>query len=54
MSSWIGGWDDYPGGLDRRELKALGLGIIEADLITPESAPLTDGRLLAEALLSLV
>ena len=49
-----GGWSDYPGGLDRRALEEMGLRIIEADLMTPDSAPLTDGRLLAEALLSLV
>ena len=48
------GWSDYPGGLDRRALEEMGLRIIEADLVTPDSAPLTDGRLLAEALLSLV
>ncbi|MCF8121152.1 MAG: GAK system CofD-like protein [Desulfarculaceae bacterium] len=49
-----GGWSDYPGGLGRRALEEMGLRIIEADLMTPDSAPLTDGRLLAEALLSLV
>ncbi|MCF8040815.1 MAG: GAK system CofD-like protein [Desulfarculaceae bacterium] len=49
-----GGWSDYTGGLDRRALEEMGLRIIEADLMTPDSAPLTDGRLLAEALLSLV
>ena len=48
------GWSEYPGGLDRRALEEMGLRIIEADLVTSDSAPLTDGRLLAEALLSLV
>lgn len=48
------GWSEYPGGLDRRALEDMGLRIIEADLMTSDSAPLTDGRLLAEALLSLV
>ncbi|MBU4564133.1 MAG: GAK system CofD-like protein [Desulfarculus sp.] len=47
-------WNDYPGGLDRRALEDMGLRTIEADLMTSDSAPLTDGRLLAEALLSLV
>ena len=47
-------WNDYPGGLDLRSLEDMGLRIIEADLMTSDSAPLTDGRLLAEALLSLV
>lgn len=48
------GWRDYPGGLDLAALEALGLGVIDTRLLTPESAPLTDGRLLAEALLCLV
>ncbi|MCB2190822.1 MAG: GAK system CofD-like protein [Deltaproteobacteria bacterium] len=48
------GWRDYPGGVERQALEDMGLKVIEADLITPASAPLTDGRLLAEALLSLV
>ncbi|MFH2127061.1 MAG: GAK system CofD-like protein [Pseudomonadota bacterium] len=48
------GWSKYPGGLDRRALENMDLRIIEADLMTSGSAPLTDGRLLAEALLSLV
>lgn len=47
-------WNDYPGGLDRPGLEDMGLRIIEAELMTSDSAPLTDGRLLAEALLSLV
>ena len=47
-------WSEYPGGLDRRAMEEMGLRIIEADLVTSDSAPLTDGRLLAEALLSLV
>lgn len=47
-------WQGYPGGWDRRSLEDMGLGVIETELVTPDSAPLTDGRLLAEALLSLV
>lgn len=50
------GWSNYPGGLDLVALEALGVGVgvVEADLINPGSASLTDGRLLAEALLSMV
>ena len=46
-------WRDYPGGLDQAALEALGVRTIKAELISEQSAPLTDGRLLAEALLSL-
>ncbi|MBU1452461.1 MAG: GAK system CofD-like protein [Proteobacteria bacterium] len=46
-------WQDYPGGLDLAALDALGVKTVRADLITPASAPFIDGRLLAEALLSL-
>ena len=44
----------YPNGVDPEELRERGLGVINAGLSTPDSSPHMDGRLLAEAVLSLV
>lgn len=43
----------YPGPLDKRAIQAKGAEIIDCPLVTPDSAPLLDPELLAQALLSL-
>jgi CofD-related protein of GAK system len=43
----------YPGGLDRKELNGMGIRIIEAPLVSQESAPHIDPTLLARILVSL-
>ncbi|MFK4765358.1 GAK system CofD-like protein [Desulfobaculum sp. SPO524] len=44
---------DYPGGVHIRELEALGVRVIDTDLVTDASAPLIDAERLAPILLSL-
>lgn len=43
----------YDGGIDREGIERLDLTIVDCHLVTPESSPLIDGRLLSEALLSM-
>ena len=45
---------DYPGGPDIEGIRALGVQVIQTQLVTPESSPMIDPRRLSEALLSLV
>ncbi len=45
---------DYPGGLDINAIEALGVSVVDVDLVTDESAPLLDPHRLVEVLLSLV
>jgi hypothetical protein len=45
---------EYTGGLDLARIRHLGVEVIDAPLVTPESAPALDARRLVEALLSLV
>jgi len=44
----------YAGGVDTARIRRLGVSIIDAPLVTPESAPALDARRLVEVLLSLV
>ncbi|MCJ2164397.1 MULTISPECIES: GAK system CofD-like protein [unclassified Pseudodesulfovibrio] len=44
---------EYPGGLDPKELEKRGLTVIDAPLVTKESAPYIDAKCLSEILLSL-
>jgi CofD-related protein of GAK system len=44
----------YPGGVDRGRLRRMGLNVLDLPLISSESAPLIDERLLVPVLLSLV
>ncbi|MFW5488628.1 MAG: GAK system CofD-like protein [Desulfovibrio sp.] len=45
---------DYPGGLDMDAIRILGINVVDAPLVTEESAPYADPTLLAEALVSFV
>ncbi len=45
---------EYPGGLDMDAIRSLGVDVIDAPLVTEESAPYADPTLLAEALVSFV
>jgi CofD-related protein of GAK system len=45
---------DYPGGLDMDAIRSLGVDVVDAPLVTRDSAPYADPTLLAEALVSFV
>jgi len=44
---------EYPGGVDKKGLKARGLSVVDCPLVSVRSAPNLDGLLLSEVLLSL-
>lgn len=44
---------EYPGGVDKKGLKAQGLSVVDCPLVTTGSAPDIDARLLSDVLLSL-
>lgn len=44
----------YPGGVDEARIRALGVGIVDLPMVTPESSPLICPRRLVETLMSMV